>query len=133
MPSDRCIGRAPSSRRGGELGAPQRVRYSLPAGASSAPGWTKLQQIQPRAPPTLPEVRFGVCMRNWMSSEPSTKADRTLNECLQCDEDRSGPVFKATAGRTRRNSGIRPSIARPDDQVSQVAHDYVPVAPDGTR
>jgi len=68
-----------------------------------------------------------------MSIEPSTKADGTLNECLQCDEDRSGPVFKATAGRTRRNSGIRSSIARPDDQVSQVAHDYVPVAPDGTR
>jgi len=76
---------------------------------------------------------FGVCMRSWMSTEPSTKADGTLNECLQCDEDRSGPVFKAVAGRTRRNSGIRSSIARPDDQVSHVSHDYVPVAPDGTR
>src|SRR5215470_18101336 len=50
MPSDRCIGRAPSGRRGGEIGAPQCVRYSLPAGASSAPGWTKVPQIDRQAP-----------------------------------------------------------------------------------
>jgi len=56
---------------------------------------------------------FGVCMRSWLSSEASTKPDGRLNDCLQCDEDRSGPVFKAVAGRTRRNSGIaRPSHAR---------------------
>ena len=69
---------------------------------------------------------FGVCTRSWMSGEPSTKPDGTLNDCLQCDEDRSGPVFKAVAGRTRRNSGIRSSIPRPDEQVSPVVHDYVP-------
>ncbi|HET9037869.1 MAG TPA: hypothetical protein VFN45_16775 [Myxococcaceae bacterium] len=68
---------------------------------------------------------FGVCTRSWMSGEPSTRADGTLNDCLQCDEDRSGPVFKAVAGRTRRNSGIRSSIPRPDEQVAQVVHDYV--------
>jgi hypothetical protein len=69
---------------------------------------------------------FGVCTRSWMSGEASTKPDGTLNDCLQCDEDRSGPVFKAVAGRTRRNSGIRSSIPRPDEQVSSVVHDYVP-------
>ena len=52
-----------------------------------------------------------------------------LNDCLQCDEDRSGPVFKATAGRTRRNSGIRSSIERPAEQVAPVVHDYLPPAP----
>jgi len=55
--------------------------------------------------------------------------DGKLNECLQCDEDRSGPVFKAVAGRTRRNSGIQSSIRRPADEVSPVAHDYVPAPP----
>ena len=69
---------------------------------------------------------FGVCMRSWMSAEASTTSDGGLNDCLQCDEDRSGPVFKAVAGRTRRNSGIRSSIQRPDEQVSHVMHDYVP-------
>jgi len=68
---------------------------------------------------------FGVCMRSWMSGEASTTVDGGLNECLQCDEDRSGPVFKAVAGRTRRNSGIHSSIQRPDEQVSHVVHDYV--------
>ena len=76
---------------------------------------------------------FGVCMRSWMSGEPPTKPDSTLSDCLQCDEDRSGPVFKAVAGRTRRNSGIHSSIPRPDEQVSPVVHDYVPAPPDGSR
>ena len=74
---------------------------------------------------------FGVCMRSWMSSEASTTPDGRLNACLQCDEDRSGPVFKAVAGRTRRNSGIQSSIPRPDEQVSHVVHDYVPMPDEG--
>ena len=76
---------------------------------------------------------FGVCMRSWMSAEPSTKADGTLNDCLQCDEDRSGPVFKTVAGRTRRNSGLQSSIPRPSEQVAHVVHDYVPPPPDAGR
>jgi hypothetical protein len=76
---------------------------------------------------------FGVCMRSWMSAEASTTVDGGLNECLQCDEDRSGPVFKAVAGRTRRNSGIRSSIERPDAQVSHVVHDWVPPPADAGR
>lgn len=69
---------------------------------------------------------FGVCVRSWMSGEPSTKSDGSLNDCLQCDEDRSGPIFKAVAGRTRRNSGIHSSIERRDEEVAHVVHDYVP-------
>ena len=76
---------------------------------------------------------FGVCMRSWMSGEASTKPDGALNDCLQCDEDRSGPVFKAVAGRTRRNSGIQSSIPRPNEQVAHVAHDYVPMPADAGR
>jgi hypothetical protein len=68
---------------------------------------------------------LSVCMLSWIEGEPATRSDGRLNNCLQCDEDRSGPVFKATAGRTRRNSGIHSSIPRPDDEIAPVVHDYV--------
>jgi hypothetical protein len=71
---------------------------------------------------------FRVCVLSWIEGEPPTRSDGRLNGCLQCDEDRSGPVFKATAGRTRRNSGLRSSIPRPDEEVAHVVHDYVPGA-----
>jgi len=50
--------------------------------------------------------------------------DGSLNACIQCDEDESGPVFAAYAGRTRRSSGLPASLARPCSQVAQVVHDY---------
>ena len=67
-----------------------------------------------------------VCAWSWIKGETSTGSDGRLNSCLQCDEDRSGPVFKATAGRTRRNSGIHSSIPRPNEQIAPVVHDYLP-------
>lgn len=39
--------------------------------------------------------------------------DGSLNPCIQCDEDNSGPIFKYYSGRTRRNSGIISEIKRP--------------------
>jgi hypothetical protein len=71
---------------------------------------------------------FFTCVLSWVEGEPATGPDGRLNPCLQCDEDRSGPVFKATAGRTRRNSGIRSSIPRPAEQVAPVVHDELPAA-----
>jgi hypothetical protein len=50
--------------------------------------------------------------------------DGALNPCIQCDEDQSGPVFKAVAGRTRRNSGIPNAICRPCSQVQPLVHAY---------
>jgi len=50
--------------------------------------------------------------------------DGSLNDCLACDEEISGPVFKAVAGRTRRNTGLASSICRPCEEVQPVAHDY---------
>jgi hypothetical protein len=38
--------------------------------------------------------------------------DGTLNDCLTCDERESGPVFKAVASRTRRNTELATSICR---------------------
>ena len=59
---------------------------------------------------------------------PYHNEDGSLNDCLACDEEESGPVFKAYAGRTRRNSGLASGICRPCETVTAVAHDY-PVAP----
>jgi hypothetical protein len=69
---------------------------------------------------------FSVCLWSWVRDEAPTRGDGRLNACLQCDEDRSGPVFRATAGRTRRNSGIRSSIPRPASEIAPVVHDYIP-------
>jgi hypothetical protein len=50
--------------------------------------------------------------------------DGSLNPCLQCDEDKSGPVFKAVAGRTRRNTGIASAMCRPCGEVRPLVHAY---------
>ena len=67
---------------------------------------------------------FGVCIIAWILNEPFTNPDGSLNNCLQCDEDKSGPVFKYFSGRTRRNSGIRSEIDRPTDEVYNITHCY---------
>lgn len=63
---------------------------------------------------------------------PASPVDESgqLRPCLQCDEDRSGPGFKYSAGRTRRNSGIESAIPRPDEALSPVDHAaYFPIPP----
>lgn len=56
---------------------------------------------------------------------PFNEPDGSLNPCLQCDEDLSGPVFKATSGRTRRNSGLPTAICRPcGPDIAFLEHDY---------
>lgn len=56
--------------------------------------------------------------------QPYHNADGTLNDCLLCDEEISGPVFKAVAGRNRRNTGLPSSMCRPCDEVQPVYHIY---------
>lgn len=48
--------------------------------------------------------------------------DCTLNPCLQCDEDKAGPVFTEFAGRTRRRSGLLSEIVRPCDTIAKISH-----------
>jgi hypothetical protein len=62
------------------------------------------------------------CFR--LLSAPYQNPDGTLNACLQCDEDMSGPVFKAVAGRTRRNTGIANALCRPCSEVRRIVHHY---------
>lgn len=50
--------------------------------------------------------------------------DGSPNLCIQCDEEKSGPVFKAVAGRTRRNSGLPTALCRPCQGVARLSHDY---------
>lgn len=55
---------------------------------------------------------------------PYNQRDGALNECLACDETRSGDVFKAVAGRSRRNSGVASAICRPCSEAVRIPHDY---------
>lgn len=70
---------------------------------------------------------MSICMLSWISGEPRNKPDGSLNDCLQCDEDKSGPIFQRYAGRIRRSSGIDTDIKRPDEEVSHYNHTYVTV------
>lgn len=65
-----------------------------------------------------------ICLSSMLLQEPYNQEDGSLNDCLQCDEDISGAVFKATAGRTRRNSGLASAICRPCETVWRIDHVY---------
>lgn len=70
------------------------------------------------------EKCFWPCLLSWIANEPFNKPDGSLNDCLQCDEDASGPNFKYFAGRTRRGSGIPSSIYRPPEAIYHMSHCY---------
>jgi len=65
---------------------------------------------------------LGPCVS--LLNAPFHEPDGSLNACIQCDEDISGPTFKGVAGRTRRNSGIPTALCRPCDEVTHLTHDY---------
>jgi hypothetical protein len=56
--------------------------------------------------------------------KPYHDEDGNPNKCIQCDEDKSGPIFKAIAGRSRRNSGLPSALCRPCESVAHVVHQY---------
>ncbi len=64
------------------------------------------------------------CFLECITNTSYHNSDGTLSDCLQCDEDISGPVFKAVAGRTRRNTGLASSICRFCEEVKPVEHNY---------
>ncbi len=69
------------------------------------------------------EECMDICMQ--YVGEPHNEPDGTLNECLACDEDKSGEVFQAVAGRTRRNSGLPSAICRPCSRLYRMSHETV--------
>jgi hypothetical protein len=64
------------------------------------------------------------CLAVCLADTTYNKPNGQLSDCLQCDETKSGPVFKAVSGRTRRNTGIASSICRYCEEVQYVPHDY---------
>jgi hypothetical protein len=67
---------------------------------------------------------FKPCIDAWLNDDPLNNPDGSLNDCLSCDEENSGPIFKYVAGRTRRNSGIPSAIDRPAEEIYPIIHDY---------
>lgn len=67
-----------------------------------------------------------VCMTTCLTLQnaPYHNQDGSLNNCIQCDEDKSGPVFRAVSGRTRRNSGLPTALCRPCNTISTIDHHY---------
>ncbi len=57
-------------------------------------------------------------------TKPYNEPDGAINACLQCDEDESGAVFKAVAGRSRRNTGVASTMCRPCSEVTPLVHRY---------
>lgn len=64
------------------------------------------------------------CLQDCIGLDKYHNPDGTLSPCLECDERISGPVFKAVAGRTRRNTGLASSICRFCNEVKPVEHNY---------
>jgi hypothetical protein len=50
----------------------------------------------------------------------------TLNDCLQCDEDVSGPNLKQFAARTQRRSGLLSAIVRPCNALVPITQQACP-------
>jgi hypothetical protein len=67
---------------------------------------------------------FRVCIKSWIKNEPLNKPNGSLNDCIQCDETISGPIFKYFSGRTRRGSGIESEIGRSGAEVYNITHCY---------
>lgn len=67
---------------------------------------------------------FWTCMWSFMTNEKNNPDGSELNDCLRCDEEQSGPLFKVMAGRTRRNSGLSSEIVRKSHEIADIKHDY---------
>ena len=69
---------------------------------------------------------FSICVWEWIWGVPSNVEpdSQILSECIECDEVKSGPIFKVVAGRNRRNSGLKSSINRPNEEIYEVYHYY---------
>jgi hypothetical protein len=67
---------------------------------------------------------FGICFVSDATDSPNNgpPPQCELEDCLQCDEDFSGPVFQKVAGLTRRSAGLLSDIARPCDMIANIVH-----------
>ena len=68
------------------------------------------------------EVCGDICVKNLQAPNNGPPPECALNDCLQCDEDKAGPVFSAFAGRTRRRSGLLSEIVRSCSSIAHIEH-----------
>lgn len=45
-----------------------------------------------------------------------------INDCLECDEEKAGPIFTSYAGRSRRRSGLLSEIIRDCSSIAHIDH-----------
>ncbi|MBM4777748.1 MAG: hypothetical protein GQE15_08600 [Archangiaceae bacterium] len=50
--------------------------------------------------------------------------DGGVNECLACDEKEGAAILRASAGRTRRNTGVPSAVCLPCGSVARVRHEW---------
>lgn len=67
------------------------------------------------------------CVRHLFSPANGPEPECKLNDCLHCDEIKSGPFFQMFAGRTRRNSGLRTPIMRQCQGFAGIEHEACPI------
>lgn len=52
----------------------------------------------------------------------------SLNKCLQCQKEKTEPIFERVAGRTYARSGLLSSLVKPCDAIPMLEHDACPTA-----
>ena len=60
---------------------------------------------------------FATCVINYFTNYNGPPPSCKLNNCLDCDEEEAGPLFKKFAGRSSRNSGLESAITRKCGEV----------------
>jgi len=65
------------------------------------------------------------CLPFSLTGEPNNgpAPECQIADCLQCDEEESGPLFQKVAARSRRRSGLLSKIARSCDEILLVQHE----------
>ena len=62
------------------------------------------------------------CMGDITSDNNGPPPMCELSKCLQCDEEKAGPLFSQFAARTRRRSGLRSEIVRNCSSIARIQH-----------
>uniref|UniRef100_A0A7S0LQ78 Uncharacterized protein n=1 Tax=Coccolithus braarudii TaxID=221442 RepID=A0A7S0LQ78_9EUKA len=109
--------------------AEERLGASAASAAASAGAVSRCGVSGPSSGPSKSTKKSKGNCGNTINGKPACHKDMwqsgpaRMSSCLQCDECRSGPIFQKVAGRTRRASGIKSAIVRPD--FKEVEHTYI--------
>lgn len=62
------------------------------------------------------------CIELFTAPQPSNNPDCTLNNCLQCDELHTLPIFEEFAGRRRGRTGLMSLTVRNCNEMANIEH-----------